>query len=160
MSSIRRSSLLLQRQAHEGLGSLQVKCRWYIDPLLIFPAHFYEHERKGLANICRRSTNIVPFCRRGHVGSESCVDQRRAIGVCIIRNYPASSQNNSEYVVVKSVSQLPQLSVHNNYLTSSSWLYVCIRHECEVSCGLDKECCIIFLWDLYRCHVYIATMNT
>ena len=40
--------------------------------------------------------------------------------MCIIKNYPASSRNNSEYVVVKSVSQLPQLSVHNNYLTSSS----------------------------------------
>ena len=36
-----------------------------------------------------RGTNILPFCRRSDVGQEGCVDQRRGVGVCIIKTYPA-----------------------------------------------------------------------
>lgn len=35
------------------------------------------------------STSIIPFCRRQHNEKKNCVDQRRAVGVCIIKNYPA-----------------------------------------------------------------------
>ncbi|CAI7994046.1 Leishmanolysin-like peptidase [Geodia barretti] len=34
-------------------------------------------------------TSVVPFCRHQQDSAESCVNGRRAVGVCSIRNYPA-----------------------------------------------------------------------
>ena len=64
-------------------------------------------------------TNIVPFCRRGQVGSESCVDQRRAVGVCIIKNYPA-----------KLPEQFRVCSREVCVTTTSSSMAVCMPKAC------------------------------
>ena len=36
-----------------------------------------------------QDTNVVPFCRREQDNTDGCVDQRRAVGVCSIKYYPA-----------------------------------------------------------------------